>query len=233
MDESKFYEFILNKADSQIFIGNPENFELAFMNQAAADFWGKEKSTAKGEKCYSYIYGRECQCDHCPLKESQEEKRTQEFSFEGYRLRQSCQCFSWNGQTQFLIEITDITKQWTEEEKLLKQKERLQFFVNQAPCGFAVFCKNEEISLETYNATFVQLLGSEADYLEILKETLDLVFSERGKGQAVSKVTTDKRTIRWIYSCGKQVDQTFAYVYIFDVTAQRQERKKCCYSKKH
>ncbi|MEG1191254.1 MAG: bifunctional diguanylate cyclase/phosphodiesterase [Oscillospiraceae bacterium] len=121
---------VMNHLNNYVYVVNPENFEVLFMNNQARKIMNYQECT---EPCHKYFRGNNSQCPDCPLRKLRSEKKhhiTREIFNErlGIWLETTASELHWaEGVPACLIECADITAQKKDHLQHIKQLETLAF----------------------------------------------------------------------------------------------------------
>jgi len=134
IDESKkslrILKNILNGIDVLIYITDPKNEELLFINQPLRQLFKLQEEEGIGEKCYKLFRNRDKKCDNCPCNQLDIDPLTpiiwEEAGVEEGRVVRHTDCYIyWLGgyrvHMQYSFDITDIKK--ITEDKIKAENE--------------------------------------------------------------------------------------------------------------
>lgn len=87
--------FVLNSLSAMVYVIDPDNFTLLYINSYAIDVLGF-RGGWRGEKCWKVIHGRDERCSHCVMEAETTDKVTSEEVLNG-------RCGRWYLETGRLI----------------------------------------------------------------------------------------------------------------------------------
>ncbi|MDO5115844.1 MAG: EAL domain-containing protein [Synergistaceae bacterium] len=145
---SRFSDDFLEAIDrnsSYIYITDPANFEIGYLNQNLAAFYEGQPSPV-GHKCYKHFLNREAPCEDCPVTLYMRDGCAQPLEIQrptGMWLLCSASPIFWQGRDQMMVTCVDISAQKEKAEKLRISEDILRAGMEQMG---KIICRYDAVS---------------------------------------------------------------------------------------
>ena len=216
---------ILDSFPQHIYIVDPANYEILFVNQSLEKAFTTE---LVGRKCYQVLQGHSAPCDFCSFKHLQAENQVYEFNHYNPILRKQYhltdKLIRWpNGKLVKLEFAQDITQQEQAKKKIENNEKRFYQIISQNPDAILILDKSKLIVFAN-NAAEKLFLRSSSD---LIGNSLDFQVSVNEVSQNTIMRQNNEDAIVEIRTTAIEYEDRPAYqVILRDITARVKEEAK-------
>ncbi|RGZ01586.1 PAS domain-containing protein [Clostridium sp. AM58-1XD] len=127
---------ILDGTDTGVYVIDPDTYELCLANDGAFRIMNLPVSDYEGKKCFEVFGNKQSPCDHCMLKEGNEEHKEMYIPWLDKTMTMSVKKARWMDRDVLIEYLNDITIQKKAQEELRLGEERLTTAIRHAAVQF-------------------------------------------------------------------------------------------------
>ncbi|MDO4269933.1 MAG: response regulator [Eubacteriales bacterium] len=164
--KSRYFEWMMDEYDGNIYLSDMDTYELLFLNRTACKTLGRPMKQMLGRKCYEVIQGRNEPCPFCTNSRLTEDA-FYEWEFFNPVLDRTFmiknRIINWNGRRTRLELSHDM---YSTEFKLAKKDRERDALLKSIPGGFARLDARDFSTVLWYSEGFLELIGYTAEQFE-------------------------------------------------------------------